>query len=88
VLGANDWILKAGGSTWFDCLNFDPDAMPARLRATGIVLVNVSLVSEFEDASLLLLKDPRLCLLLDYWLPVLRATNITPAALLVLPRSQ
>lgn len=84
MLGVNDWILKAGGSTWFDCLNFDPDAMSARLRATGIVLVNVSLVREFENASLLLLKDPRLCLLLDYWLPVLRATSITPAALLVL----
>ncbi len=84
VLGVNDWILKAGGSTWFDCLNFDPDSLPPRSRDTGQALVNFSLIGEFENASLLLLKDPRLCLLLDYWLPVLRGTSITPAALLVL----
>ena len=35
VLGVNDWILKAGGSTWFDCLNFDPDSLPLRSRASG-----------------------------------------------------
>jgi hypothetical protein len=84
VLGVNDWILTAGGSTWFDCLNFDPDSLPPRTRSTGRALVNFALIGEFENASLLLLKDPRLCLLLDYWLPVLRETNIIPAALLVL----
>jgi hypothetical protein len=84
VLGVNDWILRAGGSTWFDCLNFGPDSLPPRSRDTGQALVNFSLIGEFENASLLLLKDPRLCLLLDYWLPVLRGTSITPAALLVL----
>jgi hypothetical protein len=84
VLGVNDWILKAGDSTWFDCLNFDPDSLSRRSRVTGLALVNFSLIEEFKNASLLLLKDPRLCLLLDYWLPVLRATSITPAALLVL----
>lgn len=84
VLGVNDWILKAGGSTWFDCLGFDPDSLPPRSRGTGLALVNFALINEFQTASLLLLKDPRLCLLLDYWLPVLQATSITPAALLVL----
>src|SRR5579871_1700721 len=58
VLGVNDWILTAGGSTWFDCLNFDPDSLPPRTRSTGIALVNLSLIGEFKDASLLLLKDP------------------------------
>jgi len=31
-----------------------------------------------------LLKDPRLCLLLEYWLPVLQTSRIKPAVLLVL----
>lgn len=84
VLGVNDWILDAGGSTWLDCLGFDPDVLSPRSRAIGLALVNFSLVREFTNASLLLLKDPRLCLVLDYWLPVLQSTQTTPAALLVL----
>ena len=84
VLGVNDWILKAGGSSWFDSLGFDQDALSPRSRAIGLALVNFALIGEFEDAPLLLLKDPRLCLVLDYWLPVLQSTQITPAALLVL----
>ena len=68
VLGVNDWIPRAGDSTWFDCLNFDPNSLPPRLRSTGRALVNFSLIGAFENASLLLLADPRLFLLLDYWL--------------------
>jgi hypothetical protein len=84
VLGVNDWILHASGSTWYDSLGFTGDALDARTRGIALALINFSLIGEFADARLLLLKDPRLCLLLDFWLPVLAATGIAPSALLVL----
>jgi hypothetical protein len=84
VLGVNDWILHASDSTWYDSLRFDGDALDTRTRSIALALINFSLMADFQDALLLLLKDPRLCLLLDLWLPVLRASNIAPSALLVL----
>ena len=42
------------------------------------------LMAEFNGAPLKLVKDPRICLLLDLWLPALEAAGTSPAALLVL----
>ena len=50
----------------------------------ALALINICLIGEFPTAALLLLKDPRLCLLLEYWLPVLQTSRIRPAILLVL----
>lgn len=84
VLGVNDWILKAGGGTWYDTLGYNDDLLDAKTRSVALTLVNFSLIADFKDPSLLLLKDPRLCLLLDFWLPVLQASHIVPSVLLVL----
>ena len=84
VLGTNDWILKQGGATWYECLGFDANALDVRTRAIALTIVMLSLRSEFGGASMPLIKDPRLCLLMDFWLPALHARGASPAALLVL----
>jgi hypothetical protein len=84
VVGVNDWILREAGATWYDCLGFIGNQLEPRKHAMALALINLCLINEFPNASLLLLKDPRLCLLLEYWLPVLQTSHIRPAALLVL----
>src|SRR5208283_3774018 len=84
ILGTNDWILNQGAATWYECLGFDPNALDARTRATALTFVMLCMMSEFGGASLPLIKDPRICLLLDLWLPALRARGTSPVAVLVL----
>jgi hypothetical protein len=71
VVGVNDWILREAGATWYDCLGVIDNQLETRKHAMALALINLCLINEFPNASLLLLKDPRLCVLLDYWLPVL-----------------
>jgi len=49
-----------------------------------LTFIMLSLMSEFDQKRLLLVKDPRICLLLDLWLPALQALEILSAALVVL----
>lgn len=84
VIGVNDTILRAGKSTWYDCLGLDCSTFDERERATATTFVMASIMAEFADDRLLLIKDPRLCLLLGFWLPTLREMQISPATLLVL----
>ncbi len=84
VIGVNDTILRAGKSTWYDCLGLDCSTFNERDRTTAKTFVMASILAAFADDQLLLIKDPRLCLLLDFWLPALREMRISPATLLVL----
>lgn len=86
VIYVNDRILRMAECTWYDSLGFDPEALDPVARKTAMALINIAIGAEFPNASLLLLKDPRLCLLLDYWLPMLDAMQIEPKVLLVLRR--
>jgi hypothetical protein len=83
ILATNDWILKQAGATWYECLGFDANALDARTRTAALTFVMLSLTAEFAGASMPLIKDPRICLLMDFWLPALRARGASPVALLV-----
>lgn len=71
VCDLNDEILKAMHSDWSEWRTLRPEwhCSPRfsefRSRARQV------LKEEFKDASLIYLKDPRLCLLLPFWLQVL-----------------
>lgn|SRR5579872_969760 len=85
VAGVNDTILKAGQSSWYDCLDFDCGKFEKRDTATAAVFVTAGMIAEFANGHLLLVKDPRLCLLLDIWLAALREMRMmSVSALLVL----
>jgi len=84
IAGLNEWILQSANATWSDCIGFAPE----RIAGDALVGVMASLVDavkqEFGDAALFVLKDPRLCLLLDFWLPALANLGIEATLLLTL----
>jgi hypothetical protein len=84
VVAANDRILGEAGSTWYDCLGFDSEALDVEARRNALTYMMLSILTEFGNERLLLLKDPRICLLLDLWLPALQTMAISPVVLLVL----
>ncbi len=84
VASLNDEILAAGGSGWADWQRFEPARIPPAARARLDGRIAAALEGEFEGASLLVLKDPRLSRLLPVWLPVLARQGVAPCALLAL----
>ncbi len=69
----NDEILDSAGSSWDDWRRFNPDwfASPAP-RAFKVRALEI-LEQDFDRSSLFVLKDPRICRLLPFWLDVLEA---------------
>ena len=68
----NDEILAAAGSHWDDWRQFDQTRIDA---ATVFALKGraiSALAGEFGDASLAVIKDPRMCRLMSFWSPVFR----------------
>jgi hypothetical protein len=84
IIATNDHILGAAGAKWHDCLGFDCDALDAQARANAETFIMLSVIAEFASGNLLLIKDPRICLLLDLWLGALRVMKVSTAVLLVL----
>ena len=82
VYQLNDEILASGGSRWDDWLPFNRDwflggtAKKFKERALAI------LDEDFGNSSLFVLKDPRICRLLPFWLEVLRAFDANPKCLI------
>ncbi|MGC2785579.1 MAG: hypothetical protein WA397_17445 [Roseiarcus sp.] len=72
IMALNDEILEAAGSHWADCRPFDhgrlaqPVASELRARAAA------TLISEFGETERPVVKDPRMCRLLDFWEPVFK----------------
>lgn len=66
----NDRLLQAGGSTWHDWRRFDLNAVSDALPAFCAEAAD-KLATEFGDADLIVLKDPRICRLFGFWRSVL-----------------
>ncbi len=78
----NTEILASAGSTWDDWRCFNPEWIrsPAKqaFKIRAVELLNV----DFSASSLFVLKDPRICRLLPFWLEVLRDLDAEPRCLL------
>lgn len=72
----NEAVLASAGSHWADWRAFNrgwldtPAAAPLRADAHALI------ASEFQGSSVFALKDPRICRLLDFWLPIFAAERI------------
>ena len=77
-------LLRAAGSRWDAFTRLEPErlrlAMPADLKNE----CRGALHAEFGDAPRFVLKDPRMCRFVPFWLQTLEAERIAPAAILVL----
>ena len=78
VVALNGEILASSGAAWDDWSAFDrawyasPVAQGFRARARAV------LEGAFADSRLFVLKDPRLCRLLPFWLEAVRAFGAAP----------
>jgi hypothetical protein len=68
----NDDILAAGGSDWQDWRAFDPARIDPPARLALHARARSALADEFGDASLPIVKDPRMCRLMPFWSSVFK----------------
>jgi hypothetical protein len=80
----NEVILTVLGGRWYDCLPLETARLDAQARQAAVARCVSVVTSEFGDASLFVLKDPRFSILLDFWLPAFAALNVVVAPLLAL----
>jgi hypothetical protein len=74
----NDDILEAAGSSWDDWAACAPDWITSPMMGGFAKKAMKMYAEEYGDAALTVFKDPRLCRLLPFWLPLLRSAKITP----------
>src|SRR5579883_2078517 len=79
VVSVNDWIFARANRTWYDCLDFSPARIAADEHSTVTAMIFLALLKEFPKPGLFVLKDPRLCVLLNFWLPALQAWGARPS---------
>lgn len=84
IVDLNEWLLGSAGASWSDCLSFAPEQL-AGPGLPGIMASLVEAVKRVADThALFVIKDPRLCLLLDLWVPALESLGIEVAVLMAL----
>ena len=83
VFELNNAILKSAGSRWdeWETLNSDWYASPA--FASYFEKACRLIETEFSSSPLYVVKDPRFCLLMRFWIKVIESTGATP--LIVMP---
>ena len=67
----NDEILAAAGSDWADWRRFDIERISAETRTVLRVRASETLRAEFGSGPNPVIKDPRMCRLMDFWAPAL-----------------
>ena len=67
IADLNDAILASAGSSWDDCEAFNPDWYASLIADDFRERARAVLTSEFGDSRLFVLKDPRICRLLQFW---------------------
>jgi len=77
LVSLNDEILAAAGRSWQDPRAFPQDWFNSPEAAAFAAKLADTLRTEFGDAPLSVMKDPRLCLLLPLWRRVLGALKMT-----------
>lgn len=82
LISFHDRLLASAGSDWQDWRQFNPEwyATPVaqQFRDEGRHLLE----SEFGNSAMLMLKDPRICRFLPFWLRIFSESGISPKAVL------
>lgn len=84
IMELNNRILKSGGSEWFDCQRFNPNWFKSVIVKKFKDEAKAVLKSEFGSADLFVLKDPRVSVLLPFWLAILKELRITPVPIVTM----
>jgi hypothetical protein len=80
----NDKLLRSAGSFWHDWQAFNPGWLksPRAVEFRDEALTTLS--NEFGASRLFVLKDPRICRLSAFWLPILEEFDAAPFVILPL----
>ena len=76
-----DELLQSAGSYWHDWRPIDPDWFRTPIAAEFKNRLKQAIESEFGDATLLVIKDPRICRMVPFWAELLTELEIEPVAL-------
>lgn len=82
VVEVNDALLASAGSSWHDWLPFNPDWYASPRQAEYLDRACDVLKTEYGTSRLFMLKDPRICRILPFWLRAFVREGITPVALI------
>jgi hypothetical protein len=84
IVDLNSEVLAAGDSDWLDWRKFDCSRI-RELFADGLrAHAKATLLAEFANAEIPVIKDPRMCRLLRFWAPVFVAAGWSARAVLPL----
>lgn len=78
IAAFNDRVLASAGSTWRDCQPFNQGWYASPRFEEFKAQAREILASEFGASSFFVLKDPRVCKLLPFWLEVLEEAGVEP----------
>ena len=84
LVALNDEILTAGGSNWRDWRAFNLGRIDFEAAVALRARAKAALASEFNDADLPIIKDPRMCRLMRFWAPVFEEAEWSVRAVLPL----
>jgi hypothetical protein len=75
-------LLHAAGTDWDQWTRFSPNDLDAETAAQFAGEFRALLQREFGDAPLIVVKDPRICRFVPFWLRNLAEADIMPAAII------
>ena len=78
IVDLNKEILATGGSAWDDCEPFNPGWYQTPVADEFRERAHNLLTSEFGNSRLFLLKDPRICRMLPFWIGAIEEFGATP----------
>jgi hypothetical protein len=73
----NDALLAEGGTAWDDWRAFDPQNLADRLGHFEDVITE-TIKTDFGDAQLLVLKDPRICRMIPLYVRIFEKLDVLP----------
>lgn len=79
----HDWLLAEGGSHWDDWRSFDPGDLPQGRQQYYRQQVAQIMKSEYGDAPLIVVKDPRICRFAPLFAEAVRAVGYDLRVVLV-----
>lgn len=78
----NERLLASNGSRWDAWTRVGPTWFDSAAAVEFASELRTLLEQEFGDVPLFVIKDPRICRFVPFWLRVLRVENIAPAAII------
>ena len=82
VADLNEAVLESAGSSWDDWEAFDLEWCGSTVAEEFLDRAEAVLASEFGDSRLFVLKDPRICRLLQFWMEALDRIGAAPVVAL------